>query len=54
MITAPIRPIAYGSVPVGIVGTKVPKSTEPRSGPTMKKLIKKHTAIIDIRKMKKP
>jgi hypothetical protein len=54
MITAPTRPIAYGIEPLGRVGTKVPKKTDPASGPTMKKLRKKQTAITAINKAKKP
>lgn len=46
--------MAYDKVPEGIVGTKVPKNTEPASGPTMKKFTKKHIAIVPIRNAKNP
>ncbi len=52
-MTAPIRPMAEGRAPSGIVGTKVPNISSPKFGPTIKKLTKNIEAIVPISKRKK-
>lgn len=53
MITAPMRPTAELKEPEGMVGTKSPYIRSPKLGATMKKLTKKQTAMMPIRKAKK-
>jgi hypothetical protein len=52
MMIDPMRPMAYGMVPLGTIGTKRPLRTRSGSGLTVKKLIEKQTAIVKIRRAK--
>jgi hypothetical protein len=52
MITDPTNPIATGSEPDGIVGTKSPLITAETSGCTEKKFVKKQVAIVPIKRAK--
>ena len=54
MITAPISPIDWGMHPGGIDGMKVPYNTDPKSGLTIIKFTKKHTAMTEMSSAKNP